>query len=76
MAKNVSEMIADIKPQMQRKHTTVNLLNIKNKSRDDRWVSARMAVKNPRKTQAKGESALTHFFSKDLKWVFLKNNGM
>ena len=77
MAKNISKMMADINPQMERKHTVVNLLNNKDKNKDNGWVSARMAVKNPWKTQTKGESALIHkLFSKALKWVLLKKNGM
>lgn len=73
MAKNISKMMADINPQMERKHTVVNLLNIKDKNKDNGWVSARMAAK----TQTKGESAPIHkLFSKALNWVLLKKNGM
>ena len=35
MAKNISKMMADINPQMERKHTVVNLLNNKDKNKDN-----------------------------------------
>lgn len=58
LAKNLSEMMTENNPQIQRKHSHINGLKVEDRSEDNGWVSARMTVKNLWKTQT--EEICTH----------------
>lgn len=56
---------------------TVNGLNVKDRSKDKGWVSARMTAKTSLKIQTEGEPALIHkLFSKGFNWDLLKKTRM